>query len=107
MEGDWKTRKGRIGGMKRLEVFGSLVLILLFSSCLHNPVAFDEVKWRKQVEGQSVEKLYASHFNDGKYFSPWMPMEHGGFWRFLEWKLSSKAQYSEEERNFKPKFIPI
>jgi len=92
--------------MKRLEVFGGLVLLMLLSSCMHNPGPFDEAKWRMQVEGQSVAKLYASHFKDGEYFNPWMPMEHGGFWRFLEWKLSSRAAYSEEERDFKPEFMP-
>jgi L-ascorbate metabolism protein UlaG (beta-lactamase superfamily) len=73
---------------------------------MHNPAPFDEVNWRRRVEDQSAEKLYAPHFNDGKYFNPWMPMEHGGFWRFLKWKLSPNAQYSEEEKNYKPKFIP-
>ncbi len=84
----------------------SLGGLLAGSSCLHNPATFDEVKWRKQVESQSVEKLYANHFNEGKYFNPWMPMEHGGFWRFLKWKLSRKANYSEEATNHKPKLIP-
>lgn len=73
---------------------------------MHNPVPFDEVKWRKQVESQSVEKLYVPHFNDGKYFNPWMPMEHGRFWQFLKWQLSQKAQYTDEEKAYKPKFIP-
>jgi L-ascorbate metabolism protein UlaG (beta-lactamase superfamily) len=92
--------------MKRLKVLWSLVLVMLFSSCMHNPGSFDEAKWRKQVEGQSVERLYAAHFNDGQYFNPWMPMEHGGFWRFLKWRLSQKAEYTNEEKEYKPKFIP-
>jgi hypothetical protein len=85
--------RGRAGseGMKQLEVFGSLVLIMFLSSCMHKQVSFDEGKWRKQVEGQSVEKLYAAHFKDGRYFNPWMPMEHGGFCRFVKWKFSKKA----------------
>jgi N-acyl-phosphatidylethanolamine-hydrolysing phospholipase D len=100
--------RGRAGseGMKQLEVFGSLVLILFLSSCMHKQVPFDEAKWRKQVEGQSVEKLYAPHFKDGRYFNPWMPMEHGGFWRFVKWKFSQKAEYTKEEEEYKPKFIP-
>jgi L-ascorbate metabolism protein UlaG (beta-lactamase superfamily) len=92
--------------MKRLEILWGLGVIMFFSSCIHNPAPFDEVKWRKQVEGQSVEKLYAAHFNDGQYFNPWMPMEHGGFWKFLRWQLSKKAQYRDEEKASKPKFIP-
>jgi N-acyl-phosphatidylethanolamine-hydrolysing phospholipase D len=93
-------------GMKQREVFGGLVLIMLLSSCMHNPVPFDEGKWRERVEGQKVENLYAAHFKDGRYFNPWMPMEHGGFWRFLKWRLSQKAEYTKEEKEYKPKFIP-
>ena len=92
--------------MKQLGTFGWVSLILLFSCCMHNPVPFDEVKWRERVEDQSVEKLYAAHFNDNKYFNPWMPMEHGKFWQVLKWQLSKKAQYTDEERAFRPKFIP-
>ena len=84
----------------------SLGGFLACSSCLHNPGSFDEGKWRKEVERQRVEDLYAAHFNDGHYFNPWMPMERGGFWRFLKWRVSSKADYSEEEKNYKPQFIP-
>jgi N-acyl-phosphatidylethanolamine-hydrolysing phospholipase D len=79
---------------------------VFFSSCIHHPVPFDEVKWRQQVDGESVERLYAVHYHEGRYFNPWMPMEREGFWRFLKWKTSSKGQYSEEEKDYLPKFIP-
>jgi L-ascorbate metabolism protein UlaG (beta-lactamase superfamily) len=92
--------------MKGLRTIFCIGAFILFSSCVHNPSPFDEGKWRKRVESQSVEKLYDPHFLDGKYFNPWMPMEHGGFLRFLKWKLSKKAQYTEEERAYKPNFIP-
>ncbi len=84
----------------------SMLGLMFASSCSHNPAAFDEGKWRKQVEGQSVEKLYAAHFSDGQYGNPWMPLQHGGFWRLLKWRLAGKAKYSEEEQNYQPKFIP-
>lgn len=80
--------------------------VLFFLSCRHNPVPFDEAKWREQVDGQRVESLYAAHYRDGQYFNPWMPMEHGGLWRFLKWKTASKRHYSEEEKNHRPKLIP-
>ena len=80
----------------------SMLGLMFASSCSHNPSAFDEGKWRKQVEGQSVEKLYAAHFSDGHYGNPWMPMQHGGFWRLLKWRFAGKAQYSEEEQNYQP-----
>ncbi len=78
----------------------------MFLSCMHNPAAFDEVAWRQKVEGQSTEMLYAPHFEAGRHFNPWMPMEHGGLLRFLKWRLSSNTLYSEEEKNFSPRFIP-
>jgi L-ascorbate metabolism protein UlaG (beta-lactamase superfamily) len=83
-------------------LFGAVFLL----SCMHHPVTFDEAKWRHQVDGQSAEELYAPHFREGRYFNPWMPMEREGFWWFLKWRMSSKGQYSEEEKNYRPKFIP-
>ncbi len=79
---------------------------LLAFSCTHSPAPFDEGKWRQQVQEQSVEKLYAPHFKDGRSFNPWMPMEHGGFWRLLKWKLANKPPYTDEEENYRPQFIP-
>jgi N-acyl-phosphatidylethanolamine-hydrolysing phospholipase D len=94
--------------MKRSRIFStfSMFWAILSFSCTHNPVLFDEGEWRKQVEGQSVGKLYAPHFKDGHYFNPWMPMDQGRFWGFLKWRLSNKANYSEEEKGYKPQFIP-
>ena len=80
--------------------------VLLVSSCMHPPAPFDEGKWRTQVESQSVEKLYEPHFGEGRYFHPWLPPEPRGFWRFLRWKLSRKANYTDEERTYLPNFIP-
>ena len=33
-------------------------------------------------------------------------MERGGFWRLVRWKLSEKADYTDEEKAYRPKFIP-
>ena len=82
-----------------------LGVVILFS-CVPRPVPFDEGKWRRQVSEQNVEQLYAPHFKDGRYFNPWIPMEHGGFRRLLQWKLSSKAQFTEEEKNYRPQVVP-
>lgn len=94
--------------MKRLGIVSilSILGVLLFLSCMHNPVVFDEMAWRNRVEEQNTDLLYAPHFKDGRYFNPWMPMDHGGPWRLLQWRLSRKAPYSEEEKNFSPRFIP-
>jgi N-acyl-phosphatidylethanolamine-hydrolysing phospholipase D len=94
--------------MRGTRIFSFFIILgaIFALSCTHNPGSFDEGKWREQVESQKVEKLYATHFSDGQFFNPWMPMEHGGPWRFLEWRLASKAEYSEEEKNHRPQFIP-
>ena len=92
--------------MKALLLFSAVFFAALVSSCISNPPQFDEEKWRRDVESQSVEKLYGPHFNDGKYFNPWMPMERGGFGAFLRWKLTKKASYTDEERTYKPDVIP-
>ena len=85
--------------------FTVLLIVMLFS-CTHHPAPFDEGKWRQRVAEQQVEQLYAPHFKDGQYFNPWMPMDYGGFGRLLKWKLAGKASYSEEEKNYRPQFIP-
>lgn len=76
------------------------------SSCFFRPPVFDEIAWRKEVENQDPEKLKASHYKNGIYFNPWSDKRHGGFIRFIRWKLSSKQKYSIEEKNFLPDFIP-
>lgn len=78
-----------------------LLFIISLSSCRGSPVHFDEAQWRRDVEKQSIEKLYAPHFKDGKYFNPWMPTERGRFSEFLKWRLSSKGHYTDEEGTFK------
>jgi len=81
-------------------------MIFLFS-CSHDPVAFNEAEWRKKVEEQRTETLYAVHWKKGKFFNPWMPMEHAGFFRLLKWKLfSARARYTDEEKSYRPNFIP-
>ncbi|MCX7965768.1 MAG: MBL fold metallo-hydrolase [Syntrophorhabdaceae bacterium] len=83
-----------------------ILIILMTSSCLFKPPVFDEIKWRQEIESQDPEKLKANHFKNGIFFNPWSERRHGGFIRFLKWKLSFKQTYSEEEKNFLPKFIP-
>ena len=91
--------------MKLLVIIIAVLVATLVSSCMSNPVPFDEAQWRRDVESQRIEKLYEPHFRDGKYFNPWMPMENGRFWQFLRWKLSRKAHYTDEERAFKANVI--
>jgi len=92
--------------MNLIGVVRAASLALLLSSCVSHPDPFDEAQWRRNVEAESAEKLYAPHFKEGKYFNPWMPMESGRFWDFLKWKLSRKGFYTDEERAFRAGVVP-
>jgi L-ascorbate metabolism protein UlaG (beta-lactamase superfamily) len=91
--------------MKALLITISLVVLACIVFCTPKPVPFNEDLWRKTVENQSTEKLYAPHFADGKYFNPWMPQKQGKFRQLLRWKLSKKNHYTDKEKNHKPKII--
>ena len=87
-----------------------IIIALMFALLLFSPAGaaepFDEAAWHRTVESQSVEKLYAPHFKDGKFFNPWLPMEEKTFWRFLKWRLSKKTPYTDEEKSFRANVIP-
>ncbi len=91
--------------MKSLWIFVALFFTLLTPSCILNPEVFDEGKWRKKVEAQHVEKLYASHYKDEKFYNPWMPMEPKAFYRVLKWKFSRKRNFTDEEETFNANVI--
>lgn len=82
----------------------SLFLINL-TGCSYNPPVFSDTKWQKDVKNTSPDLLYAQHYKDGKFFNPWMPMEHGGLARLLRWKLSARNAYTAEEKNAMPEFV--
>lgn len=83
----------------------SLFLIGL-AGCRYNPPVFSDTKWQNDVRNTSPDLLYAPHYEDGKFFNPWMPMEHGGLARLLRWKLSARNTYTAEEKNAMPEFVP-
>ena len=91
---------------KVFQITSVLLFIVLAFGIARAAEPFDEAAWRRTVESQPVEKLYAPHFKDGKYFNPWLPMEGKNFWRFLKWRFSKKALYTEEEKNFRATVIP-
>jgi L-ascorbate metabolism protein UlaG (beta-lactamase superfamily) len=74
-------------------------------SCLPHQSAFDEEKWRQDVERADPATLYAPHVKDGKYFNPWMPMGEKGMLTLLRWRLSKKTAYTDEEKAYRPKII--
>ena len=91
--------------MKVLLIIVFLVIVTCIVFFATKPAPFNEVLWRKAVENQNMEKLYAPHLIDGKYFNPWMPQEQGRLWQVLRWKLSTKNHYTDEEKAHKPKVI--
>ncbi|HBH87317.1 MAG TPA: hypothetical protein DDY17_06935 [Syntrophaceae bacterium] len=79
------------------------VCLSVLVACTANPPPFDEMQWRRDVENQKQEMLYAPHMRDGRFFNPWMPIERGGFGRFLSWKFTAEERiYTEEEKSFMP-----
>lgn len=70
------------------------------------PPVFDEAKWRNDSSHGDPAMLYAPHFKDGTFFNPWMPMNRSGFERLLKWKLSSRSEYTDEEKAFRVQTIP-
>lgn len=87
-------------------MFLQSLVVSLLASCIYSPPVFDEAAWRNKVNEQKPEKLYSTHFEDGRYFNPWSTTMHGGFLRFLKWKFSHSAEYTEEEKTFLPDIIP-
>jgi N-acyl-phosphatidylethanolamine-hydrolysing phospholipase D len=76
------------------------------AACRSGAPVFSDAKWQNDVNAASPDLLYAPHFKDGKFFNPWMPMEHAGLARFLRWKLSARNAYTAEEKNAMPEVIP-
>ncbi|MCP3954635.1 MAG: hypothetical protein GY697_20805, partial [Desulfobacterales bacterium] len=91
---------------RKFQITAVLVYIVLAFGIARATEPFDEATWRRTVENQSVEKLYAPHFKDGKYFNPWLKMEEKNFWRFLKWRFSKAAPYTDAEKNFRATVIP-
>jgi len=80
-------------------------LLVVGSSCSLRPPAFDEKAWHERVESADPALLYAPHFEKGRFFNPWMPLERKHFLTFLRWRLSAKQEYTDEEKSYLPRFI--
>ena len=92
---------------KRLLFLTAVLFIAVGGSCsFPAPPPFDETKGDSDVERTQTSDLYAPHFKDGKFFNPWMSSPHGGFVRFMRWKLGCRSSYTEEEESHKPGFVP-
>ena len=83
-----------------------LLLPVILTACRSGEKSFNEENWQKTVAGTDREKLYADHYRDGRYFNPWLPMGSKGFRNLLKWKLTADPEYTEEEEQYLPEFIP-
>ena len=95
--------------MKTLSMYAAPVLLLvalILGSCVLAPLPFDEEQWRRSVESREAAKLYAPNQNEGAFFNPWHPMQEKSFGRFLRWRFSRSASYSEAEKTHLPRVIP-
>lgn len=98
--------------MKAVGIFGTLlgiailILTAVFSCSSRDKKAFSELQWKQQVEDTHVEDLYAPHFKDGRFYTPWMEMGDKSFLDVLGWKLFSKTHYTREETAFLPRVVP-
>jgi L-ascorbate metabolism protein UlaG (beta-lactamase superfamily) len=79
---------------------------LNFSCSSKDKENFSEIKWKQKVEKTETKNLYAPHYIDGKYFSPWMKMKDKNFLEVLGWKLFHKTSFTKEEKEFLPKVFP-
>lgn len=92
--------------MKKTWVGLALLSALFLYSCLWKPLPFDDDLWRERVQRTDPALLYASHFRDGRYFNPWMPMEKKSLLTLLRWRFTEKRSYMPEEEGFLPTVIP-
>ena len=93
--------------MKYSRLLGFIVaFFLLFSCSSKDKENFSEVKWSNMVEQTNQQDLYAEHYKDGRFFVPWIKMKDKNFIDVLKWKLLSKSNFTQEEKNFLPKVLP-
>jgi L-ascorbate metabolism protein UlaG (beta-lactamase superfamily) len=91
----------RIAGL-----LAALFIVSLPSGCTGLKQEFSEQVWRDRVEAARPEQLYAPHFEKGRFFNPWLPMEDKSFATLLRWKLSSWAETGSEEGGPLPARVP-
>ncbi len=91
---------------KRFLVLLAVSAIIIGCSANERKKQFSESKWEKQVEQTRTQDLYAPHFKDGRYFTPWIEMRDKSFFDVLEWKLFHRTEYTQEENEFMPRVLP-
>jgi len=84
-----------------------LLFIPTISSCSSKEKRnFSETQWAQKVEETKIEDLYAPHYKGKRFFVPWIKMADKSFLDVLGWKLFSKTDYTDQEKEFLPRVIP-
>jgi len=87
-------------------VLAVIIPALMLGACTMTPPSFDEEKWQRAVENQAAAKLFAANYKNGAFYNPWMPMQEKNLGKFLRWRFSRSAGYTDEEKTHLPAVIP-
>ncbi|MHB8845022.1 MAG: MBL fold metallo-hydrolase [Nitrospirota bacterium] len=90
----------------RILFASALAFMALSCAAVNEP--FEEREWRTQVLKADPAMLRATHFRDGKYFNPWLPMKERAFGSYLMMRMFGKneAAYTEDEEQYLPRVLP-
>ncbi len=91
--------------LKIATVLAIVIMSFVTHACATTDKTFNVTEWHKSIVNINPERLYAPHYKDGLYFNPWNKMQKKGLATLLAWKLSSKREYTKEEKEFSPQVI--
>jgi len=73
--------------------------------CSQSKSQFDEDKWLNTVNNTKAKNLYVSHYKNGRFYNPWLPMKVTSLFTLLKWKFSVRLKYTAYEETYKPPVI--
>ena len=85
---------------------GIVLAVAAFSCSTREKSDFSEKEWHKRVRQTDTGDLYAPHFQNGRFFNPWLEMDDKSILSVLGWKLFSQTEYSDKENSFLPRVLP-
>ena len=83
-----------------------LIAFLVAGCAAKEKKNFSETQWKNKVEQTDTRDLYAPNIKDGRFFAPWLKMKQKNPLDVLGWKLFTRTNYTEEEKEFLPKVLP-
>ncbi|MCX7680283.1 MAG: MBL fold metallo-hydrolase [Spirochaetes bacterium] len=79
-------------------------MAMAYGGCSSARHSFNEERWHDEVNRCDSRLLYASHYKDGEFFNPWMPMKNKNIVSILEWKFSKQENsYSDDAKHYLPR----